>query len=229
MPNNTYNEQFRDASAEEKYPLSAESVQTRFPVSLFLDASLYVPTTFSAPFFISAIEDAPGDAVRVIISDTRRVTVGQAVCGVGDETALIKDEFGRSVGMLVYDSQLMDDMKGDLFNGRLTFSEEETELASDVCRFYTPSGVLNVWNEDVSFQNHVRIVFSNGLHIDPNGNVNLYGEHGNLGTPLRTINGIPAEHYYFLAHVFSNYEDESALRIESDASRIKVGKSRDFN
>jgi hypothetical protein len=226
-----YNTEFRDEAAASLYPLAAEVGQSPFPTQLFLDMAMYVPSTFEPPFFIQSIERAPNDSARITIADNRSAVVGVAVCNYQTlvDTASIYTEYGRTVGMIVYDREYLERLQGDLQSGDLTFTSTQTQLASEVVRYYKPKGTLNAVTRNYSVHNNVNIVFGGGLTMDDDGGVSMYGEEDSQETQLLTVNGRGGEHVLLMAHVFKDYETESALRLETESSAINVGKSRDFN
>ena len=225
----TYDRSYRDEAAVEKYPFDPLATQTDFPRGLFLDASLYIPSNFQPPFYIRTVEPAPGDAVRVGIADNRGIIVGTALCDFTEATgtAVIFTDYGRSAGVLVFDPTLMEDLRGDLYDGPRVYTAAKTRLASEIVRFYGPKGVLNVAVDEVSVNNDIRIVFAGGLTYG-DGAISLYGEEDSQATQLLTINNRAAEHVLLMAHVYKDYENESALRLETQSSYITIGKSRDF-
>lgn len=225
----TYNSQFRDKAAASAYPLDPQATQTTFPDALLLDLSVYVPSTYEPPFFIlEASGGIVNDAVRFTIADARRLTIGHADCLLDRGSAVIMDEVGRSLGVLVYDSEFMEAFKGDIGGDTLVFAAAETPIQSECCRFYTPKGSLAVLADRYAITNKLRLSFAGGLTIEGDGSVNLYGEHESLKIPLRTVNGVEADHVFLLAHVHDNYDDESALRLLTLGNLIRIGKSRDF-
>lgn len=228
----TYNIEYRDQVSESKYPFDPQATQAVFPTQLFLDASLYVSSVdYEPPFYIRGVQPAEDDKVRVLVADKRGAIAGKAVCDPSESsgTAVLYTDFGRSAGVLVFDPDRMADLRGELHDGPRAFTEAQTRLASEVVRFYEPSGVLNVDVNGVSVTNVVRVVFSGGVTYDPADNsINLYGEEGSLDKGLLTINDAAGEHAFLLAHVHQDYESESALRIETSGSFLRIGKSRDF-
>ncbi len=226
-----YNTEFRDEAAASIYPFDQRATQTEFPTDLFLDASLYFSLDYEPAFYIKRVEPADDDKVRVIIADGRGAEAGKALCDPADTagTAIVYTDYGRSCGILVFTPERMDSLRGDLHNGTKTFTANQTRFASEVARFYGPKGLLNVAVDDVSVNNDVRVVFSGGVTYNPSDNsVNLYGEEADLGTALLTLNGQSGEHALLMGHVYEDYENESALRIETFGSYIRLGKSRDF-
>lgn len=223
-----YDSEFRDQAAASKYPLDPTATQDTFENNLFLDLSLYVPSTLEPPFYISEVHGGSGDTVIVTITDASRNLVGTAVCDITKSSATIRDPFGRSLGVIVYDTEYLEAFRGDLGTNSITFIEPETRLASETCRFYTPKGMLNAVHDKYSLQTTLSLAFAGGLTIDGSGQVNLYGEHESLQVPLRSINGLPAKQVFLLSHVYDNYEDESAIRLQTQGTSVKIGKSRDF-
>lgn len=225
-----YDTTFRDAAAADKYPFDPQATQTVFPTQLFIDASLYVPSSFEPPFYIKSVEPAVGSKVRVVIVDSRGSVAGTAICNYTDSTgtAIIYTDYGRSAGVLVFSPEYMERLRGDLHAGPRSFNITQTKLASEVVRYYGPKGVLNIVTDKVSVHENVRIVFAGGITYGADGSINLYGEEASQERQLLTINGRYGEHVLLMAHVFKDYETESALRLETFGSYIMVGKSRDF-
>lgn len=236
------NREFRDEAAVSQYPFDPQASGAVFPTGLFLDASLYVPADFTPPFYIQRVEPAADDKVRIIVADSRGIVAGKALCDPAEVngTAVLYTTYGRSAGVLVFDPTHMAALRGELQAGPQSFSATQTRLASEVVRFYGPKGVLNVLitgsggdnggvDGDVSVNNDIRLVFSGGLNYDPvTKSLNLYGEDSSLETALLSLNGQAGEHAFLMAHVYQDYDNESALRIETQGSFIRIGKSRDF-
>lgn len=225
-----YNKAFRDEAAESQYPLDPLATEDIFPTQLLLDAALYVPSTFRAPFYISGVQPAQGTIVRFLISDARGTLVATALCDYQESsgTAVLYTDYGRSAGVLVFDPEYMERLRGELHDGPRSYSSNETRLASEIVRYFNPKGVLNISANDVSFQGGLNIVFGGGLRYNDGGGLDLYGEEDSQDYALLSINGRGGEHVLLMAHVFKDYENESALRLETFGSYLVVGKSRDF-
>jgi hypothetical protein len=223
-----YNTDFRDNAEVASYPLDPSASQDFIPKALLIDLSLYVLSTFTPPFFFISVDGGiVQDKVRFTVGDARRQFVSYADCDLDKGTAVMRDEHGRSMGVLVYDQGQMEGFKGTLGTMDRQFVSSETRIQSECFRFYDVKSTHSLVAARTSLTNLVNMTFAGGVQRDKNGNVNIYGEESGLERPVRSINRVECEHAYLLAHVYENYDDESALRIETD-STIRVGKSRDF-
>jgi hypothetical protein len=223
-----YNTEFRDNAGASAYPLDPSAKQTVIPKPLLLDLSIYAPSTFNPPFFFISIDGGiVQDKVRFTIGDARRQEVGYADCDLDEGTAVVRDQYGRSMGVLVYDPVQMESFKGTLGTKDRQFVLNDTRLQSECFRFYDVKACHSVVAARTALTNLVSMTFAGGVQRDKNGNVNIYGEESDLGRPVKSINRVKCEHAFLLAHVHDNYDDESALRIETE-NTIKIGKSRDF-
>jgi len=224
-----YNTSFRDNAAEAKYPLDPSSRQSVFSNALLLDASLYVPSTFTPPLFIITVDGGVvDDLVRFIIGDSRRNVICYADCDYEAGSAVFRDEYGRSVGVLVYDSDEMLAFRGAIGSGSIGFVLDDTRLQSECFRFYDVKEAHTIMAADAALTNRVNISFAGGCTRDDDGNVHIYGEQSDLGRPLKSINRVACKHAFLLSHAHPNYDDESAIRLETDSGTIHIGKSRDF-
>jgi hypothetical protein len=223
-----YNTEFRDNAEVSSYPMDISATQKFIPRALLIDASIYAPSIFNPPFFIISIDGGiVQDKVRFTIGDSRRRIVCYADCDFEEPTAVFRDEYGRSMGVLVYDQDQMQGFKGTIGTKDRQFVVSETRLQSECFRFYDVKACHSFVAARTALTNLVSMTFAGGVRRDPNGNVNIYGEESDLGTPVKSINRVKCEHAFILSHVHDNYVDESALRIETD-DVIKIGKSRDF-
>jgi hypothetical protein len=223
-----YNTEFRDNAESSPYPLDPSASQDVIPDALLTDVSVYIPSTFTPPFFFISIDGGiVQDKVRFTIGDARRQIVCYADCDLDEGTAVLRDQYGRSMGVLVYNQAQMESFKGTLGTKYRQFVLSQTRIQSECFRFYDVKACHSFVAARTSLTNLVSMTFAGGVRRDKNGNVNIYGEESDLGRPVKSINRVKCEHAYLLAHVHDNYDDESALRIETE-SVIKIGKSRDF-
>lgn len=224
-----YNTEFRDKAAVASYPLDPGARQTLMPEALLLDASIYIPSVYTPPFFFIKISGEVSDSrVKFVVADARRLEVCSAFCSYEDGSAPFRDEYGRAVGVLVYDSDEMEAFRGSIGARIEEFILADTQLQSEVCRFYDVKAMHTVVAARNSLTNRVNIDFVAGAHRDQDRKVHVYGEQSDLGRPVTSINRVPCKHAFLLSHVHSDYVDESALRLETASGVIKVGKSRDF-
>jgi hypothetical protein len=225
-----YNTSFRDNAGEAAYPLDPTAGQSVFPHALLLDASVYLPSTFTPPLFIISIDGGIAeDRVRFTIADSTRREICHADCSYEEGSAVLRDEYGRAMGVLVYDTNEMVSFRGAIGNGYVGFVLNDTRLQSECCRFYDVKSMHTVMAVRNSLANRVNIDFVGGCTRDEDGNVHIYGEQSDLGRPLKSINRVACKHAFLLSHAHPNYDDESAIRLETDSGTIKIGKSRDFN
>lgn len=224
-----YNTEFRDNAAEAAYPFDQSATQTVFPTELLLDASLYIPSSFTPPLFIIQVDGGVSqDRVRFVVADNSRREICSADCSYEEGSAVFRDKYGRLMGVLVYDAEYMQQFKGDIGTRSIDFRKAETRLQSECVRFYPVKAVHTFMANRNAMTNRINIAFTNGVRRDDNGDVNLYGEQAALGQVLKSINRVVCQHAFLLSHAHDNYDDESAIRLETTAGSIKIGKTRDF-
>jgi len=224
-----YNSQFRDQASEAKYPLAATAVQGSFPNELLLDASVYLPTSFTPPLFIVKVDGGiTEDRVRFTIADSSRREICHADCKYDEGDAVFMDVYGRSMGVLVYDTEQMEAFKGTIGNEFISFVLADTQLQAECYRFYDVKACHTMVAARTSLTNRVNIDFVGGCTRAISGNVSVFGEQADTGKPLISINNIKCKHAFLLSHVHDDYDNESALRLETTGGVIKIGKSRDF-
>jgi len=224
-----YNSEFQDQAARSSFPLDPMARQSFFPDELLLDASIYIPSSFKAPVFISEISgQVAADRIRFRISDAQRKAVCHADCDYDESSAVFMDTYGRAMGVLVYDSEQMTAFRGTIGNKAQEFALVDTRLQSECFRFYDVPGLHTIVADRNSLTNQVNFGFVRGIRRDDDGRVNLYGEQGDLGLTVKSINRVPCQHAFLLSHAHPDYENESAIRLETSSGVIKIGKSRDF-
>jgi len=224
-----YNTNFRDEAAEHLYPLDPSARQSVLPTELLVDASIYLPSSFTPPCFIISIDGGVvSNLVKFVIADAKRRIICSASCDYTEGSAPFMDTYGRAMGVLVYDSTQMQAFKGDIGTRSIDFVLADTRLQSECFRFYNVKAMHTITAVRNALTNRVNIDFVGGAHRDEDDNVHVYGEQGDQGRPLKSINRVPCKHAFLLAHAHPNYDDESAIRLETASGVIKVGKSRDF-
>ena len=224
-----YNTNFRDAAAEHSYPLDPSARQSVLSTELLVDASIYLPSVYTVPCFIISIDGGVVDnRVRFTIGDARRRIICSADCSYTEGSAPFMDTYGRAMGVLVYSSTRMQEFKGDIGTSSLDFVLADTRLQSECFRFYDVKAMHTIAAVRNALTNRVNIDFVGGAHRAEDNSVHVYGEQGDQGRPVKSINRVPCKHAFLLSHAHPNYADESAIRLETAAGVIKIGKSRDF-
>jgi len=234
MPTTTNNQQFRDSTSNSRYPLADYAKTTVIEDGLLLDMSLYIPDTYSAPVHIQAISGNAVDldnGLRFTIADATRAVVCYAYALLDRDLVALFDINGAVVGSLLYNAAEMSRLSADVGKATVNLRVDEAPIDSTCCKYFKSAGfrAIKLADSDI-LCNTPRISFTGGITLNPATNeVSLYGEHASIATPMRTINGQEVDQVFLLSHVYKNYTDESAIRIETSNGRIKIGKSRDFN
>ena len=251
---NILNNEFRDMSAAACYPFVANSTMTgdrlTLPTDFILDAVLYPSGSMIPPFFlysITGISEPPG-SVKLEFRDSRRVTLGTATMLIDKDSALIFDDNGFAIGVVVCGPGY-GDVADKLKNFICIFQAETTQL--DIGRCFIPAvlGCRMIKAGSVRFSGDVALDAVAGIHFAKDGDlpdeisVNLYGElrtppstgaGASINSPIKSINGQTMKHAWIFAYPGVSNPSTTVCSPGGSELRVKtreiitIGKTRDF-
>ena len=236
------NREFRDYTAEAKYPfldsatlINDQGVEIR--PNVFLDALIYSVEDRELPFYISELNGTIGDLgeMTVVIKDNNNKEVCTGVINTGYDTCYMYDSFNRITGSLVYDQDHMDQLIGRVGILSYTFSKTQAPFLAERCFVTRVKGLSVIKAGSSVFSNNISIVGANGITFSLAGDeisMNMLGEEipetGNdeeaeatSGRPIKTINGVEIKNVWLAAH------PNSAIKVETNGSAIKIWNIND--
>lgn len=230
--------EFRDYTAELKYPFSDNAVMgstagMMLPAGCFLDMILYIPEKLEPPLFLDSVlaGSAEGTADLII-----RDVYGEeaAVCTVDPEnadTAFFRHK-GLEAGCVVYDKQLMRNLVRAARMHPVEFGSN-LPVQPGRCFTYRTSYMMGLKDSPAGDRGgtvhtgDVYIVAANGVNFREDAEnpgtffVDLYGEDLERDKFISSVNGVSREHMWFAAH------PNSGVKIETESKGIKFRSIKD--
>jgi hypothetical protein len=166
------NHEFRDSAKQANFPFTVDSTlqqgSVQIPNDCFIDALLYPVQSREAPFYIKRLNNKYADpgAMEIVIYGSRSKEVGKAVCYSSEEKSMVHDSAGRVVGVLVYSSEELTLLMGQIGNADLTLADTVARFTAGVSFSTTPEGPLYINTENNSYTEDVIIAAAGGVHFE---------------------------------------------------------------
>jgi hypothetical protein len=225
--------EFRDYTAELKYPFSDNAVLGALsglsvPAEAFLDIVLYVPEDIELPVYVSSMRKTD-DREKAILEfrDSFDNYVAEVIIDLGTDSAMVYRQ-GIDAGAVVYNSAYMRQLvygshRADLFFGN------NLPVMTGRCFSYKPPHMIGIKDSAVGdtetgtvHRDTIYLVGANGIHFEDDTEdagavtINMLGEESPATNPLVSINGIAVEHFWIAAH------PESEVKVETIKNGIKI-------
>ncbi len=233
------NQEFRDMAAQADYPFNpGSSLEASGGLvldrGLLLDALFYPIEDRTAPYYLYSARGPAGDAtgVRLTINDSSFRLVGTCNCTLAGDSALCLDSAGRIAGVVVYDNSRMTVLSGALAGAEVYFDKENTSFCAGCCLAPSVSGSVRLECQAGSFTGDVKLTAAGGFTwaVESGGHsLNLYGEMRTLQVPLKSINGLQAEHLWISAYPGKDNTDSSSSSESSGSWSSESSESSGFD
>jgi hypothetical protein len=226
------NENFRDLAATANYPFTEEStlMVQQFPVfaNCFLDMMVYPVGSYTLPYYLASFSalDTAG-LLTVTIKDSSGLSIGSFTTQPDDsatDCVHIISETGLVVGMVVYTPTELAKLRNQLRGISLELGTEAFELLPSQTPARAVQGTVGIYAADTLFSQNATLCAAGGFHFTAEAGayrLDMYGELPTTRMPIKSINGVTAEHFWLSAH------PDSALRVITGTD-IFIGKGKDL-
>lgn len=220
--------EFRDYTAEQKYPFSdrasLSSVNGMFiNPSTFLDIILYIPETVVMPVYLHSVEDYGDGEAKAVFNDSVGAEVANCVLSSSSDNAVLYSS-GIESGAIVYNKVEIRKIINAAHGFPLVFGPN-LPIQLDRCFCYTPNNISGVGlYDDVTLSGDVYILGANGVFFTEDGDslrINLLGEEPVTGSPVLSVNGVSRKHIWVAAH------PNSGVKVETGTNGIKLRSIKD--
>jgi len=215
--------EFRDYSAELKYPFSDRAVLgstagLAVPAGAFIDALLYVPGSVELPIYLSSMRQTDDlDIAIVEFRDTFGSFVADCLVDLSSDYGIIY-RYGIEAGSLVYDPTIIRQLVHATHGDSLSFGSN-LPIQTGRCFMYAPPYISGVKDSSVGnlagtvHKEDIFIVAANGVHFEVDGGdtvlIHLLGEEPPVDKPVLSINGVAREHMWIASRPDSGVKVET--------------------
>ena len=218
--------EFRDYTAELKYPFSDDAVLGALdgltvPASLFLDALLYLPSSVNMPIYLSEIVEGDDEnEAFAVFRDDLDIEVARCVLRMGEDSSMITRN-GVEAGTVVYDGTAV----GQLVrasHGYSLFFGRNLPICQGRCLLYDPKGLTAITADGAAaYRGVVFVAAASGMRFDEDPDdqfsvrLHMLGEEPPESRPVLSINSLGRDKMWFAA------APNSGVKIETVENGLK--------